>query len=169
MMRNDKLRPRHRSTANVTGAVRLLPGNSLYQKQLTAPADPSVRAAAGTFAVSTGVAAGSVWCRLSPRSFTGHRNCPGSPLATPPALPAIQTRCCADRHPVWVVTQVPMSRRAPQHRRPVRRGAAPKGREAGSPSHPFARPARPYSASIAEIHREWRCKMILKEPYARAV
>ena len=28
---------------------------------------------------------------------------------------------------------------------------------------------RPYSASIAEIYRNWGCKMILKEPcYARA-
>ena len=26
----------------------------------------------------------------------------------------------------------------------------------------------PYCAAIAEIHRKWGCKMILKEPYARA-
>ena len=104
------------------------------EKQLTAPADRPERAAAGAFGVSTAVAVRSVWRRLSPRSFTGHRNRPGSPLATPPP------------------------------------GAPPRrGREAGGPSHhSFARPARPYSASIAEIYREWRCKMILKEPHARA-
>ena len=93
MMRNDKLRRRHRSTANVTGAVRLPPGNSLYQKQLTAPADPSVRAAVGAFAVSTGVAAGYMWRRLSPYSFTDPltSNRPGSSPSHPSAKPHQQT------------------------------------------------------------------------------
>ena len=77
------------------------------KKQLTAPADRRLRAAAGAFVVSTGVAAGYVRRRLSPRSFTDHRNRPGSSRATdcrqnpPPALPAIRTRCLADHRPVW--------------------------------------------------------------------
>ena len=150
MMHNDKLRRPptangQRPTANgqrrgtfAPLPPQALPGNSLYQKQLTTPADRSVRAAAGAFAVSTGVAAGSVWCRPSPRSFTGHRNCPGSPLATPPALPAIQTRCCADRHPVWVVTQVPMS--AERRNTAARCAAAPPRRAAKRVAHPILSP-----------------------------
>ncbi len=70
------------------------------ENQLTAAADRPERAAAGAFAVGTGVAAGSVWRRLSPRSFTGYRNRPAAPSVTPPALPAIQKRCRADHHPM---------------------------------------------------------------------
>ena len=46
-----------------------VPVNSLYEKQLTAPApaDRRLRAAVGAFVVSTGVAAGYVRRRLSPR------------------------------------------------------------------------------------------------------
>ena len=124
------------------------PSNSLYENQLTAPADRPARDPAHAVAFTAAVAvggAGSVHRRTgmrAARALPGDRNRPGSPYATDcridptQALPAIQTRCFADHHPVWRC-------------------------EARTQT-------RPYSASIAEIHRKWGCKMILKEPHARA-
>ena len=93
---------------------------------LTAPADRPVRATAGAFAVGTGGAAGSGWRRLSPRSFTDHRNRPGSPPAAdcrhnpPPALPVNHIRCSADHRPAWGRDADPDIRRAAAVGRPVR-------------------------------------------------
>ena len=153
-MRMNRHDDSQRSGRLVTQPVRPTqpPSNSLYEKQLTAPAgrpadrplrDPA-HAVAFTAAVAIG-GAGSVHRRTgmrAARALPGDRNRPGSPYATdcrvdpPQALPAIQTRCFADHHPVWRC-------------------------EARTQT-------RPYSASIAEIHRKWGCKMILKEPHARA-
>ena len=143
-MRMNRHDDSQRSGRLVTQPVRPTqpPSNSLYEKQLTAPADRPLRdpahAVAFTAAVTVG-GAGSVHRRTgmrAARALPGDRNRPGSPPAIPPALPAIQTRCFADHHPVWRC-------------------------EARTQT-------RPYSASIAEIHRKWGCKMILKEPHARA-
>ena len=137
------------------------------------PADRPVRAEVGACAVSKGVAAGYVWCRLSPPSFTDHRNRPGSPPATyrrqkpPPALPVNHIRCSAD------------------HRPPRRRDAgADVGRAVGVCLMGRTRAARgaPHLTSSAgprhtasvrhpsghRIAQERRCKVILKEPHARA-
>ena len=90
----------------------LTPSNSLYENQLTAPADRPVRDPAHAVAFTAAVAiggAGSVHRRTgmrAARALPGDRNRPGSPYATDcridptQALPAIQTRCFADHHPV---------------------------------------------------------------------
>ena len=76
-------------------------------KQLTAPADRPVRAPAHTVAFTTAVAiggAGSVHRRTgmrTARALPVDRNRPGSRPATPPALPAIKTRCCSDHRHAW--------------------------------------------------------------------
>ena len=83
------------------------------ENQLTAPADCLVRQPAHTVAFTTAVAirgAGSVHRRTGMQTalalpVDSRRR--GSPPATdcqqnpPPALPAIQTRCCADHRPAW--------------------------------------------------------------------
>ena len=126
----------------------LTTSNSLYENQLTAPAESSRTRPRACGRLHRAVAiggAGSVHRRTgmrAARALPGDRNRSGSPYATDcridptQALPAIQTRCFADHHPVWRC-------------------------EARTQT-------RPYSASIAEIHRKWGCKMILKEPHARA-
>ena len=84
-------------------------------KQLTAPADRRVRdpAHAGAFTTAVAIAigcAGSAHRQTGMRTghaLPGDRNRPGSPPATdcrqnsPPALPAIQTRCFAGHRPAW--------------------------------------------------------------------
>ena len=138
-------------------------------KSLTARGDRPVGAAAGAFAVSTGVAAGYVERRLSPRSFTDHRNGSGSAPATdyrqsPPAvLPAMQTRRFADHHPVWRCEAGADVRRADGA---CMMGSARAARSA--PHNTASTQTSPYSASIAEIYRRRGCKLILKEPHARA-
>ena len=89
------------------------PRNSRTDKQLTAPADRPVRDPAHAVAFTAAVAvggAGSVPRRTgmrTARALPGHRNRPGSPPATdcrqnsPPAMPAIQTRCCSDHRHAW--------------------------------------------------------------------
>ena len=145
------------------------PSNSLYEQQLPAPADRPQGDPARAVAVATVVAiggAGSVHRRTgmrAARAFPGDRNGPGSPPATPPALPAIQTRCSADHLPVSRCEAGADVRRAD--------GACMKGRARAARRAPYNTASthnRPYCASIAEIHRKWGCKMILKEPYARA-
>ena len=125
--------------------------NRETEKQLTAPADRSVRESAHAVAFTTAVAIGGTG--LSDRraavasavTCTGCRDCPGSPPATdsrhdpPLALPAIQTRCFADHHPMV----------------------------AHHPAWPYHGVTVP-TLSIAETCRKWRCEMILKEPHARA-
>ena len=37
-----------------------------------------------------------------------------------------------------------------------------------APHNTASTQTKPYSASIAETYRKWRCKMILKEPHTRA-
>ena len=93
------------------------PPHTLFRtdKQLTAPADRRVRdpAHAGAFTTAVAIAigcAGSVHRKTGMRTghaLPGDRNRPGSPPATdcrqdsPPALPAIQTRCFAGHRPAW--------------------------------------------------------------------
>ena len=121
------------------------------EKQLTAPADRSVRESAHAVAFTTAVAIGGTGSSdrratmASAVTCTGYRNRPGSPPATdsrhdpPLALPAIQTRCFADHHPMV----------------------------AHHPAWPYHAVTVP-TLSIAETCRKWRCEMILKEPHARA-
>ena len=84
------------------------------EKQLTARADRPVPDSAHAVAFTTAVAirgAGSVHRRTgmqTARAFPGGPGRPGSPPAIPPALTAIQTRCCAHHHPL--VAQHPMWR-----------------------------------------------------------
>ena len=137
--------------------------------KLLAATQPARGAAAGAFAVSTGVAAGYVERRLSPGSFTDHRNGSGSAPATdyrqsPPAvLPAMQTRRFADHHPVWRCEAGADVRRADGA---CMMGSARAARSA--PHNTASTQTSPYSASIAEIYRRRGCKLILKEPHARA-
>ena len=127
------------------------------EKQLTAPADRPVRAPAHAVAFSTAVAAGY------------HRNVPGSPPPSSPsqtrapALPVNDIRCSADHHPAWRCVAGADVRRAD--------GACMMGRARAARSAPHntaSTQTKPYSASIAETYRKWRCKMILKEPHTRA-
>ena len=162
----------HNKLALMYGAP-LPPHTFRTEQQLTAPADRPVRAEVGACAVSKGVAAGYVWCRLSPPSFTDHRNRPGSPPATyrrqkpPPALPVNHIRCSAD------------------HRPPRRRDAGAdvsravgvclmgRTRAARGAPHLTSSAGPRHTASVRHLsgHRiaqERRCKVILKEPHARA-
>ena len=104
------------------------------EKQLTAPADRPVRA------------------------LPGDSGRPGSPPVTdcrqdpPSALPAIQTRCFADHHPVWRWAAGADVRRAG--------GACMMGR-----ARAHTKPILRQSPKSTENRG---CKMILKEPHARA-
>ena len=156
--------------------------------------DPA-RAVAFTTAVANR-AIGSVHRRTgmrTARALAGDRNRPGSPPATdcrqnpPPALPAGQTRCFANHDPAWRCAAGP-GRRPPEGPRscwpiPSFRqesaaidrllavGICLMGRTRGShlPSNAALRQA----ASVRHLSghpvvQERGCKMILKEPYARA-
>ena len=137
------------------------------EKQLTAPADRPVRDPAHAVAFTTAVAVGGA--SSVHRALPGDRNRPGSPPATdfrqdpPPALPAIQTRCFADHHPVWRCAAGADVRRADGACMRGRARAARRALHNTASTH-----TKPYSTSIAEIYRKRGCKMILKEPYARA-
>ena len=127
------------------------------EKQLTAPADRPVPAAAGTLAGSKGAAAG--YDRNGPGSLP-----PNSPSRNrPPTSPVNHMRCSADHHPAWRCVVGADVRRAD--------GACIMGRARAARSAPHntaSTQTKPHSASIAETYGEWRCKMLLKEPHARA-
>ena len=83
-----------------------VPRNSLYEKQLTAPADRRVRNPAHAVAFSTGVAAG--YDRSGPGSPP-----PSSPSQNrPPTSPVNHMRCSADHRPAWRCDAGPDVRRA---------------------------------------------------------
>ena len=110
-----------RSGRLVTQPVRPTPctssprANSLYEKQLTAPADRPVRTPAHADRLHH--RGNSRWRRLGPvakpacglpAALPGDRNHAGSPPATdcrqnpPPAPPVNHIRCCADHRPAWL-------------------------------------------------------------------
>ena len=162
---------------------------SRADKQLTAPADRPVRhlTHAVTFTTTVAVAgssdgAGSVHRRTdmrAARALPGDRNRSGSPPATdcrqnpPPASPVNHIRCFADHHPM--VAHHPAWRwdTGPDVRRAV--GVCMIGRTRAARSAPhLTSNAGPRQAASARhlaghpVTKERGCKMILKEPHARA-
>ena len=126
-------------------------------KQLTAPADWRVRESAHAVTFTTG----SVHRRTgmqTARALPVDSRRRGSPPATdcqqnpPPALPAIQTRCCADHRPAWRCDAGPDVRRA--------MGVRMMGRARGSHLRSAIWQGTPCPRK--------EVKMILKEPHARA-
>ena len=127
-----------RSGRLVTQPVRPTPctssprANSLYEKQLTAPADRPVRTPAHAVAFTTAATlggAGSVHRQTGMRvagTLPGDRNHAGSPPATdcrqnpPPAPPVNHIRCCADHRPAWRRDAGVDIRRAVRSYEPVR-------------------------------------------------
>ena len=155
------------------------PSNSLYEKQLTAPADRPVHDPAHAVAFTTAVAiggAGSVHRRTgmrAARALPGDRNVPDPRLLTASkthaALPANQIRCFADHHsmvahhPVWGYDPDAHVRGAV--------GACIMGRTCGS--HLVSPTGPRQTASVRHLSghpavQQRGCKMILKEPHARA-
>ena len=130
-------------------------GNSLYEQQLTAPADRPVRDPAHAVAFSTGVAAGY------------DRNGPGSPAPNapsqnrPPPAPVNHIRCSADHRPAWRGDAGPDVRRAV--------GVCMMGRARAARSAPHLTSAI-WQGTLCPGHPvpKNEVKMILKEPHARA-
>ena len=145
---------------------------------ITARADHPVRDPAHAVAFTTAAAiggAGSVHRRTgmrTARALPGHRNRPGSPRATdcrqnpPPASPVNHTRCSADHRPAWRWDAGPDVRRAV--------GVCMMGRARGS--HLTSTTGPRHTASVRHLAghpvakklKNRGCKMILKEPHARA-
>ena len=145
---------------------------------ITARADHPVRDPAHAVAFTTAAAiggAGSVHRRTgmrTARALPGHRNRPGSPRATdcrqnpPPASPVNHTRCSADHRPAWRWDAGPDVRRAV--------GVCMMGRARGS--HLTSNTGPRHTASVRHLAghpvakklKNRGCKMILKEPHARA-
>ena len=122
----------------------------LTEKQLTAPADRTLRAPAHAVAFSTGVAAG--YDRTGPGSPP-----PNSPSQNrPPTSPAKHIRCSADHRPVWRCDAGPDVRRAV--------GVCMMGRTRAARSAPHLRSAI-WQGTLCP---KKEVKMILKEPHARA-
>ena len=137
--------------------------------------DRPVHAPAHTVAFTTAVAvggAGSVHRRTgmrAARALPGDRNRPGSPPATdcrqnpPPASPVNQTRCFAGHRRAWRCDAGPDLRRAV--------GVCTIGRTRGSHLTSTTGPRQTTSVRHLSGHpaaQERGCKMILKEPHARA-
>ena len=158
------------------GAAYSLPSNSLYEKQLTVPADRPHGDPARAVAVVAIGGAGSVHRRTgmrAARALPGDRNVPDPRLPTASkthaALPANQIRCFADHHsmvahhPVWGCDPDAHVRGAV--------GACIKGRTCGS--HLVSPTGPRQTASVRHLSghpatQQRGCKMILKEPHARA-
>ena len=179
------------------------PPNFRTEKQLTAPADRPVRYPAHAVASSTAVA---IAIQVAPARFRAEPTC--GPPATLPASPAIQTRSCADHHPlvahhpvrgcdadpdvrravgVCMIGRPRAARSAPQltsrslsdcdRLRCEWTGWAKSGadrrrfwgaiagpRQAACVRHLTGQPA----TQNPKIRIQRRCKVILKEPHARA-
>ena len=153
--------------------------NSLYDKQLTASADRPVRDPAHAVAFTTAVAvggAGSVHRQngmRTARALPGDRNRPRCPPATDcrrnpaPTLPAGRSDALlhrfTDHGPAWRCEAGPDVRRAV--------GACLMGRTRRPHLPSISGPRQTVSVGHLAGHpvpSERRCKMILKEPYARA-
>ena len=153
------------------------PSNSLYEKQLTAPADrpqgdPAVAVATVVAIGSDGYVHRRTGMRAA-RALPGDRNVPDPRLLTAgkthAALPANQIRCFADHHsmvahhPVWGYDPDAHVRGAV--------GACIMGRTCGS--HLVSPTGPRQTASVRHLSghpavQQRGCKMILKEPHARA-
>ncbi len=189
MRRDDIIRPRIRTLAPaVRSALPLYPPNIFEprsEKQLTARADRPGRGPAHAVAFTTAVAirgAGSVHRRTgmrTARALPVDRNRPGSPPATdcrqnsPPALRPIQTRCFADHRRAWRTAPHLTSRSLSDCDR--LRGEWTGWAKSGADRRRFwgaiAGPRQAASVWHLAGHpvpQERRCKMILKEPHARA-
>ncbi len=123
------------------------------RNNLTAPADRPAHAVAFAITVAAG-GAGSIHRQTgmrAARSFPSTQAVPDPrPPAIPAAWPAIQTRCFADRHPVWRCEAGADVLRADSARMlRSARGArgAPHNTSSRTSTH-----SRTYPASIAEIH-----------------
>ena len=162
------------------GIERMVMRRDGTEKQPTAPADRPVRAAAGAFAVSMGVAARHVapagslaapaWRAPSPLPATsngpGSRH-PNSPSQNrPPALPVNYIRRSADHRRAWRCEAGADVRRAVGVSimgcaRGSHLTSIPRLRQGASVKHLAGHP-------VAKQIQERGCKLILKEPCARA-
>ena len=180
-MRMNRHDDSQRSGRLVTQLARSTPHPPTFrtEKQLTAPADRPVRDPAHAVAFTTAVAiggAGSVHRRTgmrAARALPGDRNVPDPRLLTASkthaALPANRIRCFADHHsmvahhPVWGYDPDAHVRGAV--------GACIMGRTCGS--HLVSPTGPRQTASVRHLSghpavQQRGCKMILKEPHARA-